>query len=121
MIGVYLSTSHLICLKKDKLPCSLSGRCAVATGKLLISDCWNNRVKLLNKDFKVKTHSDMHEVPRSMCSIDECQVDVAVDMTSKHEIIFIMVKKGRLEKTNASASLIIKTTCTSLLVHLHCI
>ncbi|XP_052275453.1 uncharacterized protein LOC127874845 isoform X2 [Dreissena polymorpha] len=74
--------------------CSIYGMCGMFNGQILVTDCNNNRLKLLDLQLKVVSDCDMSGDPYNMCLITPCQVAVAVN---KH-IQFVSVNSGQLVK-----------------------
>ncbi|KAH3720353.1 hypothetical protein DPMN_063250 [Dreissena polymorpha] len=98
---------YSVAIKGDKDPCWITGICETASGELLITDYYNNKVKLLDQTYKVVAHCDLPRTPWSMCSIDSSLVAVTVENTGVHFIrvtnggfinLFTQLKKDRILK-----------------------
>ncbi|XP_052283872.1 uncharacterized protein LOC127880590 [Dreissena polymorpha] len=95
VIKVQAAKEYSIRAKKDKETCCISGVCEIATGKVLISDSLNKRVKLLDHNYTVDAYCDMPGLPLSMCSIDSSLVAVALRFDGIH---FVRLTNGQLTK-----------------------
>ncbi|KAH3820396.1 uncharacterized protein LOC127832185 isoform X1 [Dreissena polymorpha] len=86
-------TEYSVKIDTDSDTCWISGICATTTGELLITDMWNNKLKLLDDNYKVVTHLDFSDKPWSICRVDSSQVAVTV---YDNQIHFISVTNGEL-------------------------
>ncbi|XP_052249020.1 uncharacterized protein LOC127856882 isoform X1 [Dreissena polymorpha] len=80
---------------RNSVKCSVSSICETANGELLITDYFNNRVKLLNQTYKVVAYCDLPGRPFSICSIDSSLVAVTL---RNREVHFIRVTNDQLVK-----------------------
>ncbi|XP_052802632.1 uncharacterized protein LOC128232888 [Mya arenaria] len=90
-------------IQEDKELCSISGVCELPSGHIVISDGANPKVKLLNSEFQVINHCDLHVPTCFVCHIAANEVAVAFgeadnDGEYKDTIQFIKVTGGRLQK-----------------------
>ncbi|KAH3816339.1 hypothetical protein DPMN_117854 [Dreissena polymorpha] len=103
-----------VTLRSDKQVCGISGICETAKGELVITDQRNNKVKLLDPNFKVVTHYDLPSTPLSMCSIDSWLVAVAVHINEVH---FIRVKKSLFRRLVHNRTLKFQHECIGIAHH----
>ncbi|KAH3793594.1 hypothetical protein DPMN_147108 [Dreissena polymorpha] len=62
----------------DKYKCSITGICTTSNGDLVIADCYNNCVKLLNQAYKVIDQVQLPPTLWSMCNISSFEMAVTV-------------------------------------------
>ncbi|XP_052247478.1 uncharacterized protein LOC127855727 [Dreissena polymorpha] len=72
--------------------------CVLSEDQILVADCINKRVKLLNHQYQVVGHYDLNSFPMDMCKITPSEVAVTVDDTRTHEVQFVSVNGGQLVK-----------------------
>ncbi|XP_052239446.1 uncharacterized protein LOC127850451 [Dreissena polymorpha] len=94
VIRVKSSKKYRVKTMNDALECYITGICEKAAGELIITDHWNDNVKLLDQTYKVMAHCDLPGHPMSICSIDSSLVAVTVCFVSK--VLFIRVTNGQL-------------------------
>ncbi|KAH3895148.1 hypothetical protein DPMN_019308 [Dreissena polymorpha] len=85
---------HNVKMPSDSDTCWISAVCALPNGQVLVADCINKRVKLLNQQYRVVSHLDFRGNPLDMCLITP--TEVAVAMYGK--VQFITVSQSQLAK-----------------------
>ncbi|KAH3793064.1 hypothetical protein DPMN_146567 [Dreissena polymorpha] len=83
----------------DKYSCSITGICTTSNGDLVIADCHNNCVKLLNQAYKVIDQVQLPTCPWSMCSISSFEMAVTVseqEADALNEIHLLRVDGGKI-------------------------
>ncbi|XP_052257944.1 uncharacterized protein LOC127862722 [Dreissena polymorpha] len=81
-------------IPSDSVTCDISGICVLPDGQVLVVDCTNNNVKLLNQQYQVVSHLDVNAWPFDICLI--APSEVAVTASNIHEVQFITVNQGKL-------------------------
>ncbi|KAH3816346.1 hypothetical protein DPMN_117861 [Dreissena polymorpha] len=90
VINIISKAKYSVKVRSDKQTCNISGVCETYAGELLIMDQGNDKLKLLDKTYKVVAHYDLPYTPSSMCRIESLLV--AVTLGNK-EVHFIRVSK----------------------------
>ncbi|XP_052225498.1 uncharacterized protein LOC127841033 isoform X1 [Dreissena polymorpha] len=83
-------------IPSDCHTCDISGICVLPDGQVLVVDCNNLNVKLLNQQNQVVSHWDVYALPSDICLITPSEVAVAVNISNIHEVQFITVNQGKL-------------------------
>ncbi|XP_052789305.1 uncharacterized protein LOC128223886 [Mya arenaria] len=100
-VHVYIAQSqshYSVKIKTDRRNCLIAGISEMPSGEVVIADCNNQRVKLLNQKYKVIDHRGLPGCPLNLCYIAGNEVAVAVDDKSAlHEVHFLTVTKGQLQ------------------------
>ncbi|XP_052262164.1 uncharacterized protein LOC127866011 [Dreissena polymorpha] len=98
VFNVQSITKHNVRIPSDKRICNIGGICVLPDGHVLVVDCTNQNVKMLNQQYQVVSHWDVNARPVDICLITPSEVAVAVnDHDSKiHEVQFITVNQGKL-------------------------
>ncbi|KAH3717996.1 uncharacterized protein LOC127855906 [Dreissena polymorpha] len=78
--------------------CYINDICVLSEDQILVADCKNNRVKLLNHQYQVVGHYDFYGYPRDMCKITPSEVAVTVYQGDLLEVQFVSVNGGQLVK-----------------------
>ncbi|XP_052248283.1 uncharacterized protein LOC127856229 isoform X2 [Dreissena polymorpha] len=73
---------------------TISAICVLSDDQILVADCTNKRVKLLNHQYQVGSHCDLNASPNDMCQITSSEVAVAVGAG----VQFVSVKGEHLVK-----------------------
>ena len=94
---------HNVKMADDKSNCNISGICRMATGDFLFVDNCNQKIKVLDNNYKVISTCDVPEHPQNVCLIGEREAAVTVNKNSedRHEIHFFRVRSGTLLKTRS--------------------
>ena len=74
----------------DSYDAFVTGICALPTGNVVITDANNDKVKLLDKNYKVVDMCDIPKSPEDMCHIIDHEVAVAVREEDKRNEIHII-------------------------------
>ncbi|KAH3718072.1 hypothetical protein DPMN_060870 [Dreissena polymorpha] len=90
-------SEYNVSLQREK-NCYIIAICDFSEDQILVADCLNERVKLLNHQYQVVCHYDLNGYPRDMCKITPSEVAVTVDDTMTHEVQFVSVNGGQLVK-----------------------
>ncbi|KAH3879346.1 hypothetical protein DPMN_003248 [Dreissena polymorpha] len=85
---------HNVKIPSDSYTCQIKAVCALPNGQVLVADCYNDKVKLLNQQYQVVSHLDVRDEPWDMCLITPTEVAVAMD----YEVQFITVSQSQLAK-----------------------
>ncbi|XP_052246553.1 transcription intermediary factor 1-alpha-like [Dreissena polymorpha] len=72
--------------------------CVLSDDEILVADCANKRVKLLNHQYQVVGHCDLTGWPWGMCKITPSEVAVTVDSKETHGVQFVSVNGRQLVK-----------------------
>ncbi|KAH3793085.1 hypothetical protein DPMN_146590 [Dreissena polymorpha] len=83
----------------DQYICSITGICTTSNGDLVIADCYNKCVKLINQAYKVIDQVQLPTTPWSMCSISSFEMAVTVSEHSAdalNGIHFLRVDDGSI-------------------------
>ncbi|XP_052777001.1 uncharacterized protein LOC128214534 [Mya arenaria] len=97
------SSLYSVKIKEDHFNCHIIGICELQSGHLVIADQNNNRVKLLNKDYKVIDQFGLLNPPQHLCHIagEEIAITEAIDDHAfgeyGHEVYLLTVTKGKLQ------------------------
>ncbi|XP_052267474.1 uncharacterized protein LOC127869173 isoform X2 [Dreissena polymorpha] len=92
--------------------CEIRCICEMSNGNILLADSKNNKVKMLDKEFRVISHCDMPSDPRYICQVSDTEVAVSVyDLEIVHEIHFLSVTDNTLVKKK---SLNLTHPCTGI-------
>ncbi|KAH3844742.1 hypothetical protein DPMN_087004 [Dreissena polymorpha] len=86
---------HDIRITSDKVACDIRGICELYLGDILILDCNNNRVKLLDMQYKVVAHADLIGSPVDMCTISPNEVAVTFAGSKTNKIGQFLNAKDR--------------------------
>ncbi|KAH3717361.1 hypothetical protein DPMN_060147 [Dreissena polymorpha] len=78
--------------------CYIGAICVLSEDQILVADCINKRVKLLNHQYQVVGHYDLNGFPSDMFKITPSEVAVTVNDTRTHEVQFVSVNGGQLVK-----------------------
>ncbi|XP_052804860.1 uncharacterized protein LOC128234593 [Mya arenaria] len=81
-------------IKCDKCNCYIDSVCEMLNGDIVIADCNNKRVKLLNSQYQVIDHCDLPGPPQHFCHTVGNEIAVA----ARKEVHFLKVTSGRLQK-----------------------
>ena len=85
----------------DKDVCGIRGVCGLPNGDIVITDCSNNKVKLLDEKFKVLDQCKIPPHPRDICCLDDGTVFVTVcDQERWREIQKLQIKARKIEPKN---------------------
>ncbi|KAH3816368.1 hypothetical protein DPMN_117884 [Dreissena polymorpha] len=79
---------------KGDSTCSITDICVLPSGQVLVVDCGNKKVKLLNKQYQVVSHCSVSDLPLGICQITPGEVGVTVGK----EVQFIKVSISQLVK-----------------------
>ncbi|XP_052778521.1 uncharacterized protein LOC128215961 [Mya arenaria] len=87
-------------MSSDKNKCNIEGLCELPGGEIVISDYWNCKLKLLDKEYRVVDNCDVPEHPWNVCNIGGNEVAVCVNKyDDRRELHFINITKGKLVTT----------------------
>ncbi|XP_052778749.1 uncharacterized protein LOC128216220 [Mya arenaria] len=86
-------------MSSDKDTCDILGICELPGGEVVITDFNNNKVKLLDQEYRVVDHCDVPEYPNDVRHIGGNEVAVCVNIDDRHELHFINITKGKLVTT----------------------
>ncbi|XP_052267088.1 uncharacterized protein LOC127868936 isoform X2 [Dreissena polymorpha] len=89
----------------------INGVCGLFNGQILVTDCNNRTLKLLDLQHKVVSVCDMSYLTLDICLLTPCQVAVALDSNC---IQFVSVNSGQLVK---GRSLFFTHDCTGVTHH----
>ncbi|XP_052794972.1 uncharacterized protein LOC128228002 [Mya arenaria] len=79
---------------KDEKACCIKGICELQTGEIVLADCANDKMKVLNREFKIVTTLNLPQHTENMCIVGGNEVALAVDdAKKKHEVHFITIDK----------------------------
>ncbi|WAR12012.1 hypothetical protein MAR_026192, partial [Mya arenaria] len=80
-------------IKQDTVSCYIVGITELSSGEIILVDTRNNRVKILNREYKVIAKYDVPHKPQDICHVTGNQVAVAVnrDYPVRHEVHFLTV------------------------------
>ncbi|KAH3897665.1 hypothetical protein DPMN_021858 [Dreissena polymorpha] len=78
---------------RDSHTCNINAVCALPDGQVLVADCKNDTVKLLNQQYQVVSHWGVKAKPLDMCLITPSEAAVAL---GDHEVQFITVTQSKL-------------------------
>ncbi|XP_052794907.1 uncharacterized protein LOC128227960 [Mya arenaria] len=79
---------------KDEKACCIKGICELQTGEIVLADCANDKMKVLNREFKIVTTLNLPQHTENMCLVGGNEVALAVDdAKKKHEVHFITIDK----------------------------
>ncbi|KAH3779386.1 hypothetical protein DPMN_157188 [Dreissena polymorpha] len=70
--------------------------CVLFNDQILIADCYNHQVKLLNPQYQVLGHCDFNHYPNGICQITPNEVAIAVDEIQGHGVQFVTVDDWQL-------------------------
>ncbi|XP_052260747.1 uncharacterized protein LOC127864893 [Dreissena polymorpha] len=96
---VQWKSTHNVRIGSDTRICLFSAICVLPDGKVLVADCNNKKVKLLDQQYQVFSHCGVTNKVMDMCLITPSEVAMAVyDDTgsNKHEVQFITVTQSKL-------------------------
>ncbi|KAH3832252.1 hypothetical protein DPMN_105533, partial [Dreissena polymorpha] len=83
----------------DNVTCEIRGIWELPGGEILIADNNNKRVKLLDTQYKVVTHTDCWSHPWDMCSISPTEVAVTVGVYARiNTVQFLIVNNRQIVK-----------------------
>ncbi|XP_052817505.1 uncharacterized protein LOC128243660 [Mya arenaria] len=87
--------------KPDTDVCYIIGITELPTGEIILADNRHNRVKVLNREYKVIAQCDVPIEPKDICHITGNQVAVAVNWPPavRHEVHFLTVSAGTIMMT----------------------
>ena len=86
----------------DSRKCNISGMCALPSGELVLADNYNSKLKLMDYNYKIIATCEVPNFPQDVCCTDHREVVVAVNnYSARHEIIFVRIRPGRLERTRS--------------------
>ncbi|KAH3879462.1 hypothetical protein DPMN_003365 [Dreissena polymorpha] len=88
----YLS-KYKVRIFRDSDTCSINAVCALPDGQVLIADCQNDKVKLLNQQYQVVSHWGVNVTLWDMCLITPSEAAVAL---GDHGVMFITVTQSKL-------------------------
>ncbi|WAR12030.1 TRI33-like protein, partial [Mya arenaria] len=85
-------------IKQDTDTCNIYGITELPSGEIILVDNRNNRLKILNREYKVIAQYDFPQQPVDICHVTGNQVAVAVDCVNpvRHEVHFLTVKAGTI-------------------------
>ncbi|XP_052778737.1 uncharacterized protein LOC128216208 [Mya arenaria] len=87
-------------ISSDKYKCAIEGICELSGGEVVITDFNNNKVKLLDQEYRGVDHCDVPEYPFDVCHIGGNEVAVCVNNgDDRRELHFINITKGKLVTT----------------------
>ncbi|XP_052815204.1 uncharacterized protein LOC128242173 [Mya arenaria] len=88
-------------IKQDTDTCNIYGITELPSGEIILVDNRNNRLKILNREYKVIAQYDFPQQPVDICHVTGNQVAVAVDCVNpvRHEVHFLTVKAGTIKMT----------------------
>ncbi|XP_052815857.1 uncharacterized protein LOC128242658 [Mya arenaria] len=88
-------------IKQDTDTCSIKGITELPSGEIILVDNRNNRLKILNREYKVIAQYDVPQKPMDICHVTGNQVAVAVDCDDpvRHEVHFLTVTAGTIKMT----------------------
>ncbi|XP_052781505.1 uncharacterized protein LOC128218033 [Mya arenaria] len=90
------SSLYKVKKKKDKQNCSIEGIFELPSGKVVIADYNNDKVKLLNKQFEVIGYCHL-PAPQHLCHITDNDIAVAVSEFNTNEVHLLTVTKGKIK------------------------
>ncbi|XP_052778744.1 uncharacterized protein LOC128216214 [Mya arenaria] len=92
---------YIVKISSDKSACNIKGICELPGGEVVITDFNNNKVKLLDQEYRVVDHCDVPENPFDVCHIGGNEVAVCVNNNNddRHELHCINITKGKLVTT----------------------
>ena len=99
-IKVQSSSQPNVRLDDDKgVPC-ITGCCFMPSGDLVLCDCANSKLKLLDRTFKVKDSFSVNAKPWSLSVIDNSDVIVTIPATKQLQYVQLVphMKAGRVIK-----------------------
>ncbi|XP_052781938.1 uncharacterized protein LOC128218326 [Mya arenaria] len=86
-------------MSSDKSSCNIQGMCELPGGEIVILDR-NNKVKLLDQEYRVVDHCDVPKYQHDVCHMGGNEVAVCVDnYDNRHELHFMNIIKGKLVTT----------------------
>ncbi|KAH3794137.1 RING finger domain and kelch repeat-containing protein DDB_G0271372-like [Dreissena polymorpha] len=92
-ITVKSNQQYIVKMTDDSFPCSITSICEVASGKLVIADMANKKIKLLDRTYRVVSQLGVNGSPRSICGVDSNLVAVAL---GNHKCLFIKLTNSSL-------------------------
>ncbi|KAH3742103.1 hypothetical protein DPMN_048837 [Dreissena polymorpha] len=107
---------HNVKMPSDSRTCWITAVCALPNGQVLVADIDNNKVKLLNQQYRGVSHLDVRDKPLDMCLITPTEVAVTVSNTASniHGVQFITVSQSQLSK---GRRLKLQHTCKGIANH----
>ncbi|XP_052794973.1 uncharacterized protein LOC128228003 [Mya arenaria] len=89
---------------KDENECCIQGICELQTGEIVLADCTNDKMKVLNREFKIVTTLNLPQHTENMCFVGGNEVALAVDdAKKKHEVHFIAIHKSKAKSISKFA------------------
>lgn len=79
--------------------CYIRGVCGLPNGDIVITDCNNNKVKLLDENFCVLSQCDLPPRPRDVCYLGNDSLAVTVCDQQRKEIQLFQSKERKLSQT----------------------
>ncbi|WAR00689.1 hypothetical protein MAR_025061 [Mya arenaria] len=101
MYHVQFLENHNVQVRGDVDICYITGCCQLPNGDIIIVDCSNGRIKLLNNTFHVLAHCAIPDFAQDACCITNNEVAVTVNNSREniHEIQFIGIANNQLHLT----------------------
>ncbi|KAH3896626.1 hypothetical protein DPMN_020804 [Dreissena polymorpha] len=94
VFNVQSNTRHNVRIPSDTCTCYIGAICVFPDGHVLVGDCGNDKVKLLNHQYQVVSHWACY--PKDMCLITPSEVAVAVKYNNTYWVQFIKVTQSQL-------------------------
>ncbi|XP_052815203.1 uncharacterized protein LOC128242172 [Mya arenaria] len=88
-------------IKQDTDTCDILGITELPSGEIILVDNRNNRLKILNREYKVIAQYDVPQKPLDICHVTGNQVAVTVKCVNpvRHEVHFLTVTAGTIKMT----------------------
>ncbi|KAH3749470.1 hypothetical protein DPMN_183968 [Dreissena polymorpha] len=83
-------------ISSDSKECRITAILVLPDRQILVVDCINMKVKLLDEQYQVVSHWSATTWPHDMCQITPSEVAVTVDDVNTHEVQLISVKNRQL-------------------------
>ncbi|XP_052806928.1 uncharacterized protein LOC128236110 [Mya arenaria] len=90
--------------ENDNFRFSIVGICELPSGDLVIANKKNSKVIFLNRQYDVTASCDLPFPPEDLCLISGNEVAISVNDSIRHEVHFINVTRGKLQKVTHSTT-----------------
>ncbi|KAH3798794.1 hypothetical protein DPMN_152397 [Dreissena polymorpha] len=114
VLTVKRRSDHKVNIPSDSRTCWITAICVLADGDVLLADFRNDKVKVMNKNYKVVGHCDVYGTPFDMCQITTSEVAVTVGDGKINKVQFFTVKESQLVKCR---KLQLHHACTGICHH----
>ncbi|KAH3749197.1 hypothetical protein DPMN_183689 [Dreissena polymorpha] len=84
---------HNVKISRDSKECTICAICVLPEGQVLVADCGNNTIKLLDQQHQVVSHCSVTTLPNDMCQITPTEVAVTL---ASNKVQFITVNNRKL-------------------------